>query len=325
MKKTTLIVALLLVSVSFAQVAGTSFEEPETFSGKYTDTGDPNIAHDLINNASEPLVDFTSVGGEMGFNATYVPYDTPNVGLTDGDDVGVTDKKPSSSVPFTAGTKGYRLSDIDGNYILEFDQVDLTGISSPGLSVDFLLSINSSNPSNGNYEGDGTTNQSGSDRLRIYVRDITNSTEIDLFNSTGSDLDDLVPFDSGTGEYQLEWQNVLMGLPSSVVQLVIEGRNNAGGESFWLDNIMFVGTVGVTEQPIQQFSLYPNPATKGFVNITSKTTGAKNILIYDVLGKKVLQTALIGDRLDISNLNSGVYILKIEQGNNSATKKLVIK
>jgi hypothetical protein len=325
MKKTTLYVALLMASVSFAQVAGTSFEEPETFSGKYTDTGDPNIAHDLINNASEPLVDFTTVGGEMGFNASYVPYDTPNVGLTDGDDVGVTDKKPSSSVPFTSGSKGYRMSDIDGNYILEFDQVDLTGISTPGVSVDFLLAINSSNPSNGNYEGDGTTNESGSDRLRIYVRDITNNTEIDLFNSTGTDLDDFVPFDAGSGEYQLEWQTALVTVPSSIVQLVIEGRNNAAGESFWFDNILYVGTVGLTEQTAKQFSLYPNPATKGFVNITSKTSGVKNISIYDVLGKLVLQSALFGDRLDISKLNSGVYIFKIEQGNNSATKKLVIK
>ncbi|WGF93219.1 T9SS type A sorting domain-containing protein [Aequorivita marisscotiae] len=324
MKKTTAVVALLLASVSFAQVAGTSFEEPDTFTGKYTDTGDPNIAHDLINNASQPLVDFASMGGEMGFDARYTPYDSPGVGLSDGDDVGVTDKKPSSEVPFTAGENGYRMSDIDGNYILEFDQVDLTGVTTPAISVDFLIAINSSNPANGNYEGDGTTNESGSDRLRIYVKDITNSTEIDLFNSTGTDLDDLVPFNTTTGQYELSWQNVFGAVPSSVVQLVIEGRNNAGGESFWFDNVMYVSTTGVPEQSANQFNLFPNPATKGVVNIRSATQGIKNISIYDVLGKLVLKTALRGEILDISKLNSGVYIFKIEQGNHSATKKLVV-
>ncbi|MDN3722798.1 T9SS type A sorting domain-containing protein [Aequorivita sp. SDUM287046] len=325
MKKITLFAALLCGAVSFAQVAGTSFEEPEALSGKYTDVGDPNVAHDLVNNAGEPIVDFTSTGGELGFNATYTPYDTPDVGLTDGDFVGVTDFTPSPTVMFTDGSKGYQMNDIDGNMILTFDQVDLTGVSSPAVSIDFLLSINDT-PANGNYEGDGTVNESGSDRLRIYVRDLTNSTEIDLFNSTGTDLDDLVPFDAGSGEYQLQWQNAMVNLSAgSTVQLVIEGRTNASAESFWFDNIEFLGAIGVNEFSADQFAVYPNPAIKGYVNISSKVSGAKNISIFDVLGKQVVKTTLNGDKLDISALNSGVYILKIEQGKTSATKKLVVK
>ncbi|AFL81058.1 hypothetical protein Aeqsu_1573 [Aequorivita sublithincola DSM 14238] len=324
MKKITLFTALLVGAVSFAQIAGTSFEEPEALSGKYTDTGDANVAHDLINNSGQPLVDFISTGGELGFNATYTPYDTPDVGLTDGDFVGVTSFTPSPTVLFTDGAKGYQMNDIDGNMIVEFDQVDLTLSNSGAISLDFLLSINDT-PANGNYEGDGTVNSSGSDRLRIYVRDITNSTEIDLFNSTGMDLDDLVPFDSGSGEYQLQWQNASASLPGSLVQLVIEGRTNASAESFWFDNIVFDATIGVSDFSKDQFAVYPNPATKGYVNITSKVSGAKNISIFDVLGKQVIKTTLNSDRLDISALNSGVYILKIEQGKTSTTKKLVVK
>ncbi len=324
MKKITLFAALLMGTVSFAQIAGTSFEVPDALPGKYTDTGDANVAHDLVNNSGQPVVDFTAAGGELGFNATYVPYDTPDVGLTDGDFVGVTDFTPSATVLFTDGDKGYQMNDIDGNMIVEFDQVDLTIGSSGMVSLDFLLSINDT-PTNGNYEGDGTVNESGSDRLRIYVRDITNSTEIDLFNSTGTDLDDLVPFDAGSGEYLLQWQTASATLPNSLVQLVIEGRTNASAESFWFDNISFDVTIGVGEQTADQFAVYPNPASRGYVNITSKVGGAKNISVFDVLGKQVLKTSLSGDRLDISALNSGVYILKIEQGKTSMTKKLVVK
>ncbi len=324
MKKITLLAALLMGAVSFAQIAGTSFEEPDALPGKYNDTGDASVAHDLINNANEPLVDFITAGGEIGFDASYTPYDTPDVGLTDGDFVGVTDFTPSPTVLFTDGDKGYQMNDIDGNMTVEFDPVDLTLANSGAISLDFLLSINDT-PTNGNYEGDGTVNSSGSDRLRIYVRDITNSTEIDLFNSTGMDLDDLVPFDPGSGEYLLEWQNITAALPNSIVQLVLEGRTNASAESFWFDNISFDGTIGVNEQTADQFAVYPNPATKGYVNITSKVSGAKNILIFDILGKQVVKTTLNSDRLDISALNSGVYILKIEQGKASTTKKLVVK
>jgi hypothetical protein len=324
MKKITLFATLMVSVVSFAQVAQTSFEEPVTLPGKYTDTGDPNVAHNLLNNSGEPVVNFTTTGGELGFNASYSPYDTPDVGLTDGDFVGVTDFTPSSTVLFTDGANGYQMSDIDGNYILEFDQVDLTLANSGMISLDFLLSINST-ATNGNYEGNGTVNSSGSDRLRIYVKDITNNTEIDLFNSTGSDLDEFVPFDTASGEYQLQWQNATSLLPNSIVQLVIEGRSNASAESFWFDNISFDGTIGVGELSADQFAIYPNPATKGYVNITSKVSGAKTISIFNVLGEQVIKTTLNGERLDISALNSGVYILKIEQGKASTTKKLVVK
>lgn len=324
MKKITLLAALLVGAASFAQIAGTSFEEPEARSGKYTDTGDPNIAHQLLNNAGEPLVNYESSEGELGFMAFYEPYDVPDVGLTDGDFVGVTSFTPSSTVLFTDGSNGYQMNDLDGNMIVKFDEVDLTGISNPTVSVDFLLSINSNNPANGNYEGDGTQNTSDHDRLRIYIKNLTDNSEIDLFNSTGFDLDDFVPMSGG--EYQLQWQTASANLASnSVVQLILEGRSNASAENFWFDNIVFDGVAGVKGQAANRFTIFPNPASKGYVNVSSKVGGAKNISVFDVLGKQVLKTTLNGDRLDISSLNSGVYVIKIEQGKASVTKKLVIE
>src|SRR5690554_1832451 len=111
MKKITFLAALMIGAVSFAQVAGTSFEEPQAFSGRYTDTGNPAVAHPLLNNAGEPLVNFVSTGGELGFSAFYVPYDSPDVGLTDGDFVGVTSFTPSPTLEFTDGANGYQMND----------------------------------------------------------------------------------------------------------------------------------------------------------------------------------------------------------------------
>ncbi|MBT0606856.1 T9SS type A sorting domain-containing protein [Aequorivita echinoideorum] len=313
-------------AASFAQVAGTSFEEPAVFSGQYTDTGDANVAHDLVNNTDQPLVNFVSIGGELGFSASYTPYDTPDVGLTDGDFVGVTNFTPSADVMFTDGEQGYQISDVDGNYILEFDIVDLSGVANPTISLDYLMSINTNNPANGNYEGDGTLNESGFDRLRIYVRDLTNNTEIDIFNSTGSDLDDFVPFDTASGEYQVEWLSGTADLTTNTnVQLVVEARTNASAETFFLDNIVFGGILGVNGQSSNQFAIYPNPSTNGFVNIVSKVSGAKAVAVYDVLGKEVINTTINGDRLDVSKLNSGIYIVKIAQGKTTTTQKLIVK
>jgi adenylate kinase family enzyme len=76
---------------------------------------------------------------------------------------------------------------------------------------------------------------------------------------------------------------------------------------------------------IEGLSLYPNPVSNGKVYITSKNDDEKDIIIFDVLGKKVIQTKINSRELNISNLSSGVYIIKINEGDTSATRKLIVK
>ena len=82
-----------------------------------------------------------------------------------------------------------------------------------------------------------------------------------------------------------------------------------------------------TQQNIEGLSIYPNPVTEGktFIYITTKKNFSKNIEIYNVLGKQVYSVVLTGKELNISSLNTGVYILKITENNISETRKLVIK
>ncbi len=81
------------------------------------------------------------------------------------------------------------------------------------------------------------------------------------------------------------------------------------------------------EQNIEGLSIYPNPVSSNrtFVYITSKRNLTKKIECFNVLGKKVYSTILIGKELNISNLSKGVYILKITENEISETRKLVIK
>lgn len=70
---------------------------------------------------------------------------------------------------------------------------------------------------------------------------------------------------------------------------------------------------------------YPNPVSNGKIFITSKTALDKDITIFDVLGKKVLQTTLNSKELSVANLLPGVYIIKIREGEATTTRKLIIK
>ena len=73
------------------------------------------------------------------------------------------------------------------------------------------------------------------------------------------------------------------------------------------------------------FNMYPNPSKRGFINITSTGTGAIQTQVYDVLGKQVINTAVANERLDVSLLTTGVYIVKLTQGSATSTKKLIIQ
>jgi len=76
---------------------------------------------------------------------------------------------------------------------------------------------------------------------------------------------------------------------------------------------------------IEGLSLYPNPVTNGKVYISTKNDLEKEIIVFDILGKKVLQAHLASRELNVSELPPGVYIIKISEQNSSATRKLIIR
>lgn len=73
------------------------------------------------------------------------------------------------------------------------------------------------------------------------------------------------------------------------------------------------------------FGMYPNPTSTGKVTITTSNSGNVTANVYDVLGKEVINRAVVNNTLDVSTLNAGLYIVKLTQNGNSVTKKLVIK
>lgn len=81
----------------------------------------------------------------------------------------------------------------------------------------------------------------------------------------------------------------------------------------------------IQEHSIEGLSFYPNPVSTGKIYITSKSSDDKEIIIFDVLGKKVLQTVLSGRELNLGNLSPGVYIIKFKEGESSETRKLIVK
>ncbi len=82
--------------------------------------------------------------------------------------------------------------------------------------------------------------------------------------------------------------------------------------------------LGVKQNNIAGLDVYPNPVTNGMLYINTAANLEKTVVIYDVLGKQILNTTATNS-VNIASLKSGLYILKITEAGKTATSKLVIK
>jgi hypothetical protein len=91
-----------------------------------------------------------------------------------------------------------------------------------------------------------------------------------------------------------------------------------------LFGVELVALAGVNDNDMSSLSLYPNPATRGVVNIETATQGDKQVIVMDVLGKTVMNTTISGTELNIASLKSGVYMVQVIQNDATATRKLIV-
>ncbi|WP_439131136.1 T9SS type A sorting domain-containing protein [Polaribacter sp.] len=126
--------------------------------------------------------------------------------------------------------------------------------------------------------------------------------------------------------------------PPSSINLFILRQDSTGETPFmqvdelrisnsWADVTPKAATASVDRNQIEGFATYPNPVTNNQFTIKSNSLDTKKVAIFNVIGKQVLTTSFEGrtSNIDVSSITSGLYILKVTEGNKSATSKLVIK
>lgn len=100
-----------------------------------------------------------------------------------------------------------------------------------------------------------------------------------------------------------------------------------GTEAFDLPQDCILG-VGSDHNIQNKFTIYPNPSY-GDINIQSRfDVNEANVSIYDMNGRKVLDTAIEMQNtgnINASHLATGIYMIKVEGGGYSQTSKLIIQ
>jgi hypothetical protein len=96
---------------------------------------------------------------------------------------------------------------------------------------------------------------------------------------------------------------------SEIAALYDEGKNN-------------INNIETSEKML--FSVYPNPASdKIFLKLYNDEIAV--VTIYNILGEKIKHENILNNKeINISELESGIYILKVETNNFSQSKKIIV-
>ncbi len=140
---------------------------------------------------------------------------------------------------------------------------------------------------------------------------------------------DLLPYDAGTEDGTTYSLSNTATNPQGTIQS-IQNINPFNNEKVATLTFTLQSVLNVNEEILKQVHIFPNPVND-FISINvPNIIQLKTVEIYSILGKriKVLESKNSDNNLqfDVSNLNSGIYLLRLNTSDNeSITQKIIIK
>ncbi len=172
---------------------------------------------------------------------------------------------------------------------------------------------------------------SGDYTLGLSATSSTNDASLSTDFSFGAVVSVVLSFDINTGISSITVGSDTVtstGSPGDTIDSFnLRQSSSSSDETIFIDNlsISYDASLSTDDKIIEGFKMYPNPTDLGYVNISSRNNAEISVSVFDVLGKQVINETLSNNRLDVSNLKSGVYIMKATEADAVTTKKLVIR
>ena len=175
----------------------------------------------------------------------------------------------------------------------------------------------------GNTAPDGTN---GADYFRVWI--YANNTQGQKMDSTVFYLADFRSSNNSEDYIVKTWKNVAIPfnhLSISTLSFKLESSDNGTNGMntpayFAIDNLSIKSVAGIQEVTASTISIYPNPMTD---KLTIK--GESGLLeLFDVSGKLLIsQNHLELSEINVSELASGSYMVKISNENGTLVRKMV--
>ncbi len=219
-------------------------------------------------------------------------------------------------------------------YIIRYNVDPLTSVKFPmtvGSSYTDLIDGDavvpvSGTPTTVSLSGDATISADGSGTLNLGANTYSDIIRVKTVeNLTGTVI--LVGNVSVTRTSYMYYSPSTSDMPVFIHGGIIADLGNLGSVSLktvWSKD-MLNGYAGIEEdENNQSLSLYPNPASD---EITITSENAESLVILNTAGQeiKTIVTPNKSEKIDVSELPQGVYIVKIKNSNHTTTQKFVIK
>ena len=150
-----------------------------------------------------------------------------------------------------------------------------------------------------------------------YAGDVTTATWVALFEGVNTDAEDVGGADLGVQS--------TYSIPSAESIVIAFNYVGTYGAEWNIDDVCIDGTLSTSDNEILDMMVYPNPVDGNYVTILSPVQGSKEIQVFTVTGRKVMDTVINGNTLDVSSFNSGFYMLKVTINGQSKVSKLVVR
>ncbi len=174
--------------------------------------------------------------------------------------------------------------------------------------VSISLSSDGSLVAVGAIRNDGNGSNSG--HVRVYKNISSVWTQI------GTDID-------GEAEDDSFGQSVALSSDASTLAIGNISDNNSNGiRSGRVSVYDLNGLLSSNDYTLSEFNLYPNPV-KNILHLDTNTITIKNALLYSIEGKLISQFTISNNTINLKNLTSGLYFLKLVSDKGSITKKII--
>ena len=158
----------------------------------------------------------------------------------------------------------------------------------------------------------------------ITVDDGTLQMEATVLPANADDATYTWSVTNGTGSASINAGGILTAISNGTVD-VIATANDGSGTTGMTTITISNQTVGIIENQLVQFNIYPNPVQNELF-IELKENQINQINIIDLSGKTLLtQKQINGNSIDVSSLAQGVYTIQISTEKGIATSRFVKK
>ncbi len=157
------------------------------------------------------------------------------------------------------------------------------------------------------------------------------ASQLPATSATNPDGSAEVSASGGTAPYTYEWSN---GATTDEIENVVAGNysvtvTDANGCSASA-SVTVQFTVGIADNSITQFSIYPNP-TKNNVNIIAelKEPATVSVEVFNILGEKIAlfdlgKTNKVSHTIAMQHYAEGVYMIRVNYGEKSIIRRIAL-